>query len=105
VTLAGGPVTCCHVLPVVWGQVAAASGRVLWVTGVSRRGWAPSMAGAGLAAGAGGAAEQVRSVFTALAAARVTDPPPPTPAGRCGGRGRSGGHERTSPLVGITLIK
>ena len=41
-------------------------------------------------------AEQVRSVFTALAASLVTDPPLPAPAGaggRCGGggRGRGGG--------------
>ena len=39
-------------------------------------------------------AEQVRQVFTALAASLVTDPPLPGPAGslpaRCGGRGRGG---------------
>ena len=41
-----------------------------------------------------GRAEQVRSVFTALAASLLTDPPLPGPAGlaagRCGGRGRGG---------------
>ena len=53
-------------------------------------------------------AEQVRSVFTALAASLVTDPPLPapagSPAGRCGGGGRGGGAVAAALVPGVGTV-